>query len=104
MPGFEKHLFICTNERSPGEPRGCCKARGAEKIRDYFKDEVKQRGLKGKVRANASGCLDYCEHGPVVVVYPEGVWYQVKTTEDAKEIMDRHIADGQIVERLLIKD
>ncbi len=102
MPGFEKHIFICTNQRTQEDPRGCCKERGAEKIREYFKEEVKRRGLKGKVRANAAGCLDHCEHGPTVVVYPEGVWYTVKTPEDVKEIMDTHIEGNKIVSRLAI--
>jgi len=102
MPKFEKHIFICTNERKEGDPRGCCKARGSEKIREFFKDEVKRRGLKGKVRANAAGCLDHCEHGPVVVVYPDAVWYHVENEGDAREILDRHIEGGQVVDRLMI--
>ncbi len=102
MPPFEKHIFICINERSPEDPRGCCLARGSEKIRELFKSEVKRRGLKGKVRANAAGCLDHCEHGPTVVVYPEGVWYRVQNSQDVLEIMDSHIEGGNIVQRLAI--
>jgi (2Fe-2S) ferredoxin len=102
MPKFEKHIFICTNERNADDPRGCCTARGSEKIREFFKNEVKRRGLKGKVRANAAGCLDHCEFGPTVVVYPEGVWYHVETEADAREILDRHIEKGEVVERLTI--
>jgi Ferredoxin len=102
MPPFEKHIFICTNQRSAEDPRGCCLARGSEKIRECFKQEVKKRGLKGKVRANAAGCLDHCEHGPTVVIYPEGVWYHVENEQDVKEIMDRHIEGGKIVSRLAI--
>jgi len=102
MPKYKHHIFICTNERSAEDPRGCCKARGSEKIREFLKDEVKRRGLKGTVRANAAGCLDHCEFGPVVVVYPEGVWYRVPSIEDAREILDSHIEGGKIVERLAI--
>ena len=102
MPKFEKHIFICTNERTADDARGCCKARGSEKIRELFKDEVKRRGLKGKVRANAAGCLDHCERGPTVVIYPEGIWYSVHTPEDVKEIMDRHVEGGEVVTRLAI--
>jgi len=102
MPKFEKHIFICTNKRTPEDPRGCCMSRGSEKIREAFKEEVKRRGLKGKVRANAAGCLDHCEFGPTVVVYPEGVWYHVENLEDVKEIMDRHIEGDEIVQRLAI--
>ncbi|HKY63801.1 MAG TPA: (2Fe-2S) ferredoxin domain-containing protein [bacterium] len=102
MPKFKHHIFICTNERSAEDPRGCCKARGSEKIREFLKDEVKRRGLKGTVRANAAGCLDHCELGPVVVVYPEGIWYRVPSVEDAREILESHIEGGKIVERLAI--
>lgn len=102
MPKFEKHIFICTNVRNADDPRGCCIARGSEKIREMFKEEVKKRGLKSKVRANAAGCLDHCEHGPTVVVYPEGVWYHVENESDVKEIMEEHILGGRIVTRLAI--
>lgn len=102
MAKFEKHIFICTNDRTAEDPRGCCKARGSEKIREAFKAEVKRRGLKGRVRANAAGCLDHCEFGPTVVVYPEGVWYHVETEEDVREIMDDHIEGNRIVRRLAI--
>ncbi len=57
-------------------------------------------GLKGQVRANIAGCLDTCEFGPSVVVYPEAVWYRVSSLEDAKEIIECHIQRGVIVERL----
>lgn len=100
MPPFQKHIFICTKERSVDDPTGCCKLKGSEKIAAFFKEEVKRRGLKGKIRANPSGCLDACSKGPTVVVYPEAVWYQVNSLEDAQEIMDQHIEKNEIVERL----
>jgi len=103
MPKFKHHIFICTNERSSEDTRGCCRARGSERIRELFKAEVKRRGLKGEVRANAAGCLDHCEFGPAVVIYPEGIWYRVQNAEDVMEIMDRHIEAGEIVERLTIE-
>lgn len=102
MPPFEKHIFICINERAPGDPRGCCLARGSQKIREQFKTEVQRRGLKGKIRVNAAGCLDHCEYGPTVVIYPEGVWYHVEADEDVKEIMEQHIEGGKVVQRLAI--
>ena len=102
MPPFVKHIFICTNERSPGHPRGCCLEKGSQKIRELFKEEVKRRGLQGQVRANAAGCLDGCEMGPTVVVYPDGVWDRVQTPEDVREIMDSHIEGGTVVQRLAI--
>jgi len=102
MPPFERHIFICINERPTDHPRGCCSAKGSQALRDLFKEEVKKRGLKGKVRANAAGCLDCCEQGPTVVIYPEGVWYRVETPEDVREIFDSHIEAGKVVERLAI--
>jgi (2Fe-2S) ferredoxin len=102
MPFFERHLFICTNRRDPSNPKGSCAEKGSEAVKERFKKELYERGLKGKVRANAAGCLDQCEHGCTVVVYPEQVWYGKVTLEDVPEIIDRHIVKGEIVERLLI--
>lgn len=104
MPHFERHIFVCVNKRPAGHPQGCCADKGSEALRDFFKEELARLGLKGKVRANAAGCLDQCHRGPTVVIYPEAVWYQVKTKEDAAEIVQRHILRGEIVERLLMKD
>lgn len=104
MPGYKHHIFICENEREPGHPRGCCFEKGSPALRVAFKQEIAKRGLKGVVRANKSGCMDYCEKGPTVVIYPEGVWYSPKNVDDVKEIMSKHIDNGEIVDRLLIKD
>ena len=104
MSGFKKHIFICTNQRTPEDPRGCCSSRDSKKIQEAFKTQVKERGLKGMVRANPSGCLDHCAYGPSVVVYPEGIWYSVKTLEDVTEIMERHIVKGKVVKRLLMEE
>jgi (2Fe-2S) ferredoxin len=94
-------LFCCTNERPAGHPRGCCKAKGSERLRNYMKARAKELGLKD-VRINASGCLDRCELGPSVVVYPEGVWYSVQTPEDVDEILKVHLIEGGRVERLMM--
>ena len=102
MPPFEKHIFICTNERESSDPRGCCHSKGSEEIREFFKEELKKRGLANKIRANTAGCLDFCAKGPTVVIYPDAVWYQVPTIEDAREIIDSHLEKGKKVERLLI--
>lgn len=102
MAGFKRHVFVCLNERDPADPRGSCKHRGAEEIFSAMKDGAKQAGLKGEVRINRAGCLDHCEHGPTVVVYPEAVWYHVPSVEDAQEIVQSHVVDGKVVERLLI--
>src|SRR5262245_23285914 len=103
MPHYERHVFICTNRREPGNPKGCCAEKGSDAIREFFKKELHERGLKGRVRANAAGCLDQCAKGPAVVVYPEQVWYTVPTVEDAKEILESHILGGVVVERLRMK-
>ena len=100
MPPYKYHLFICTNRRPDGHPKGCCSEKGSEILRDFFKEQIKCLGLRGSVRANVAGCLDTCQFGPSVVVYPEGVWYRVSSLEDAKEILERHIQNGQAVERL----
>lgn len=100
MPRFEKHLFICTNERAPDNPKGCCASKGAREIAEKFKEELHRRGLKGRMRANKAGCLDMCELGPSVVVYPEGVWYQRVTLNDVEEIITSHLLGGRVVERL----
>jgi (2Fe-2S) ferredoxin len=102
MGRFRHHIFVCTNERPPDDPRGCCKCKGSEDVRAAFKAELKRRGLKGIARANASGCLDACALGPTVVVYPEGIWYGGVTAADVPEIVERHLVGGERVERLLI--
>ena len=104
MPPFQRHIFVCTNQRPNDDPRGCCANLGAEKLHAHFKSETKRLNLKGLVRANKAGCLDHCELGPSVVVYPEGVWYWVGTEADVTEIMERHIMNGEIVTRLLMPD
>lgn len=96
---FTTHVFCCENKRDKDDPRGSCKPRGGSEIRDYMKDRCKKLGLP-KTRVNTSGCLDRCEMGPVLVVYPQGVWYHCATTDDAEEIIQKHLISGEIVERL----
>ena len=102
MPPFEKHLFICTHKREASDARSCCAAKGSENILDFFKEELKKRGLSGRLRANASGCLDHCSQGPVLVIYPEGTWYHVSSLADAQEIIEKDLVQNQKVERLLL--
>jgi (2Fe-2S) ferredoxin len=104
MPKFEKHIFICGNQRPPGQSRPCCDPEGKGALHQLFKQGLAVRGLKGKVRANQSGCLDQCEHGPNVVVYPEAVWYGRVTPSDVEEIIESHIVGGKPVERLRVAD
>lgn len=96
---YDQHVFCCTNEREPGAARGCCKAKGSEEIRAYLKLRVKELKLP-KTRINAAGCLDRCELGPVIVVYPQGIWYHCPTVEDAEEILQNHLIGGKHVKRL----
>ncbi len=104
MSIYQKHVFVCTNRRDANNPKGSCAHSGAEEICQIFKKELAERGLRGTMRANSSGCLDQCAHGPTVVVYPEGSWYTVKTADDAREIVREHLVGGKPVERLLLKD
>ncbi len=104
MSRYKRHVFVCVNERPPGHPKGCCHDRGSEEIRRILKSELGKRGLAGLVRANKSGCLDACEHGVTVVIYPEGIWYGKVTKDDIPEIIDRTIIGGEVIQRLLIPD
>lgn len=98
---YKAHVFCCTNERPAGHALGCCKEKGSEKLRNYMKSRVKELGLEG-VRVNLSGCLDRCALGPVMVIYPEGIWYTYNTEVDVEEIIERHLKKGERVERLLL--
>jgi len=104
MPKFEKHIFICGNQRPQGHPRGCCDPAGSAALQRAFKTQLAQSGIQPAVRANQSGCLDQCEHGPTVVVYPEAVWYGNVTLADVDEIVQSHIVGDRPVERLRIAD
>ncbi len=101
-PYYKYHVFFCTNQREGGA--NCCANRGSVALRDYAKKKVKELGLarKGGVRINTAGCLDRCEEGPVIVVYPEGTWYTYIDEEDIDEIIDEHLVHGRQVERLKI--
>lgn len=103
MSHFEHHVFFCLNRREAG--RDCCAAHDAERLQAYAKDRVKALGLSGpgKVRINRAGCLDRCDHGPVAVVYPEGVWYTFVDEQDIDEIIESHLVAGKPVERLKLE-
>lgn len=98
---FKRHIFFCLNERKNGE--ACCAQHNAQAAFDHCKNRVKQLGLAGpgQVRVNKAGCLDRCAGGPVAVVYPEGVWYTYVDNADIEEIVDSHLKNGQVVERLV---
>lgn len=100
---YRCHVFCCTNERPVGHTRGSCARGGAEKLRNYMKARAKELGLDD-VRINNAGCLDRCELGPSMVIYPEGVWYQVRTFADVDEILTTHVIGGGRVTRLLMPE
>jgi (2Fe-2S) ferredoxin len=102
MSHYSHHVFFCCNQRTNGER--CCNDQKASEVRDYAKAKVKQLGLsgEGKVRINMAGCLDRCDEGPVIVVYPEETWYTYVDKEDIDEIISEHLQNGRIVERLRI--
>jgi (2Fe-2S) ferredoxin len=102
MTYYRHHVFFCVNQRANGEV--CCNDHDAEGVRNYAKQRIKELGLsgRGKVRINSAGCLDRCEEGPVIVVYPEEIWYTYVDKSDIDEIIEEHIMNGRIVERLRI--
>jgi (2Fe-2S) ferredoxin len=102
MAKFHRHLFICTNERAPDDPRGSCTARGSAAVAAALKEKVHACGLKRIVRVNKAGCLDQCAHGVTVVVYPESVWYGGVQVSDVDELVERHLLGGEPVRRLEI--
>lgn len=101
---YERHVFVCTNRREEGHRRGCCARKGADELRDRLKIAAKNAGLKGRVRVNRAGCLDRCEHGATIVVYPEGVWYGGVGLDDVDDLVREHLVGGRPVERLRLAD
>ena len=102
MSFYKHHMFFCTNQRKENEQ--CCNQHGAEVLREHAKQRIKQLGLsgEGRVRINNAGCLDRCQEGPVLVVYPEEIWYTYVDQKDIDEIIDEHLLNGRVVERLKI--
>ena len=101
-PYYQHHVFFCINQRDEGRP--CCLGQGAQIAQEHAKARIKELGLNGngKIRINKSGCLDRCEEGPVLVIYPEGTWYTYVDKHDIDEIIDEHLINGKTVERLKI--
>ncbi len=104
MSYYRHHLFFCTNQRPDGADRPSCAQCDSPRLRGYVKKRLKELGLAGAggVRANTAGCLDRCEEGPVLVVYPEGVWYTYVDEDDLEEIIQAHLVGGEPVERLML--
>jgi (2Fe-2S) ferredoxin len=104
MAPFTHHIFVCCNRRAPGHPRGCCDPEQQGALRQAFKDRLARRGLRPSVRANQAGCLDQCELGPTVVIYPQGIWYGGVQLQDVERIIEQTIVQGQIIDDLVIPD
>ena len=99
---YDYHIFCCVNERPDSAVRECCRKKNSLIIRNHMKKKISELGLK-RIRVNQSGCLDKCEFGPIMVIYPQGVWYSFKSIQDVDEIINTHLLKGKIVKRLIIK-
>ncbi len=102
MSYYQRHIFFCLNQREKGE--ACCADHDAKAAFDHCKSRIKTAGLAGPggVRVNKAGCMDRCAGGPVAVVYPEATWYTYVDQQDIDEIIDSHLKNGQVVQRLLL--
>lgn len=98
---FKYHAFVCCQQRPPGHPRGSCGAAGAAPLWDRLMSKVQAHQLTD-VSIATSGCLGFCNAGPLMVVYPQGVWYQPKTNEDIDRIVESHFAGGKIAVDLAV--
>ena len=102
MAGYRRHVFVCLNERDPGHPRGCCNPDGSNALKECFKAELKKLNLGPTVRANEAGCLDQCELGSTVVIYPQQIWYGHVTPADMPRIVEETVVHGRVLDDLLI--
>ena len=102
MSYYQRHVFFCCNERAA--PEACCANHDAVAMQAYAKARIRELGQsgEGKVRMNKAGCLDRCEEGPVIVIYPEETWYTYVDQHDIDEIIREHLVNGRVVERLKI--
>ena len=98
---FDFHVFVCVNRRPDGHSKGSCAARGSERLRDYMKARARELGV-AHARVNGAACLDRCELGPCIVVYPEGIWYRIDTEADVDAVLETHLRDGGRVQHLML--
>lgn len=99
---YQNHVFFCVNQREDG--KRCCADHDADASYNYVKNRMKEAGLHGPnmVRINRCGCLGRCAEGPVIVVYPKGIWYSYVDNEDLDEVIEQHLINGKIIQRLQI--
>jgi len=104
MPYYSKHVFFCTNDREDTGP--CCQRFNTREMRKYVKNKCKKLGIheEGKIRINSAGCMGRCNEGPIIVIYPEGIWYTFVDEDDLNEIIEQHFLKGQIVKRLQLQN
>jgi (2Fe-2S) ferredoxin len=102
MLPYERHVFVCVNERDPSDRRGCCAAKDAAAVCSRLRKLARDARLRGRVRINTAGCLDQCAHGVTLVVYPEAVWYGRVGVDDVDELFREHVINARPVERLRI--
>ena len=98
---YRAHVFCCTNQRPATHRRGCCASKGSRALCDYMCRRAMALGVR-RVRINHAGCMNICEHGPTMVIYPDGVWYRYASEADIEEILGSHVMRGQRVQRLLL--
>jgi (2Fe-2S) ferredoxin len=101
---YDKHIFICVNQRAEGAPRKSCGEAHGMEIVEAFKKKLKEKNLPIKLRAQKSGCLDICDFGQTLVIYPEGVFYVGVSLNDVDEIIEEHIVNNRVVERLKLEN
>jgi (2Fe-2S) ferredoxin len=98
---FEKHIFICANQKAEG--KACCGEAAGLKLVEKMRALLKEKGLNTRIRAQRSGCLDACSMGPAMVIYPEGTYYGHVTEQDIERIVQQHLIEGKLVEELELK-
>ena len=103
MPAWRHHIFVCTNQRPPGHPKGSCAGRGSREFLLALQEEIERQELFDTVKVNTTDCLGPCRAGPTAVVYPEGCWYGGLRPEDACELVTSHLVNGHPVERLALQ-
>ena len=94
------HVFVCTSSRVNGQCKGFCASKDSVDIVNAFMQEIQDRDLQDDVMVTNTGCFGICSKGPIVVVYPENIWYGSVNVDDVTEIVESHFEEGNVVKRL----